>query len=181
MINAAYEVLKDSQSRRQYDQQLQGHFTYQVTRNYQAKTNKNTYKTTGKDIDRQLQAWLQKVYFPINCLITQIIYPLDKEIDYLAADIYNDHLMEAFQNYLEDCQLYLRKAQLIFNSQANPSKLANTAANLYYCLNQIGDGIEQLQWFTLNYDDYYLHTGKELFRIAQGLRQDAQASAKSFI
>lgn len=179
MINTAYEVLKDSHSRSQYDEKLQTNFTYPCNRNYQS--TKSTPKQTGKTIDTQLQTWLQKVYFPINSLITKIISPLDQEIDDLAADIYDDQLMEAFQNYLEDCRIYLKKAQFIFNSQANPGKLATSAANLYYCLNQISDGIEELQWFTLNYDDYYLHTGKELFRIAQGLRHEAQTAAKSFI
>jgi molecular chaperone DnaJ len=179
MINAAYEVLKDSHRRSEYDQTLQAYSTQRQTRSYSS--SKGSKKPSGLELDLQVEKWLQKVYFPINCIVTQIIYPLDKEIDYLAADIYDDQLMEAFQFYLEDCQGYLQKAQSIFNSQSNPAKLATTAANLYYCLNQISDGLEQLQWFTLNYDDYYLHTGKELFRIAQNLRYEAQSSAKSFI
>lgn len=55
----------------------------------------------------------------------------------------------------------------------NPANLAGVAAHLYYCLNQVGDGLDELEFFTLNYDDHYLHTGQELFRIAEGLRWEA--------
>jgi molecular chaperone DnaJ len=42
----------------------------------------------------------------------------------------------------------------------------------------LGDGIEDLSLFTLNYDDYYLHTGQELFRIATSLRYEAKDAVK---
>jgi len=32
----------------------------------------------------------------------------------------------------------------------NPANVASVAAHLYYCLNQVGDEIEELNWFTLN-------------------------------
>jgi molecular chaperone DnaJ len=55
----------------------------------------------------------------------------------------------------------------------NPSNLAGVAANLYYCLNQIEDGLDDLEMFLLNYDEHYLHVGQELFRIARGLKREA--------
>jgi molecular chaperone DnaJ len=57
--------------------------------------------------------------------------------------------------------------------------LAGVAANLYYCLNQLGDALDELETFTLNYDDQYLHTGQEMFRIAAGLRREAMANIKN--
>ena len=41
------------------------------------------------------------------------------------------------------------------------------------------DGINELEFFTLNYDENYLHTGKEMFRIAHRLRLEAQETVKS--
>ena len=58
----------------------------------------------------------------------------------------------------------------------NPSNLAGVAAHLYYCLDRVADGIEELEFFTLNYDDRCLHAGQEMFRIAAGLRYEAQAA-----
>jgi molecular chaperone DnaJ len=45
--------------------------------------------------------------------------------------------------------------------------LATSAAHLYYALNQVSDGLEELAYFPASYDDRYLHTGKEMFRIAK--------------
>jgi molecular chaperone DnaJ len=103
---------------------------------------------------------------------------LQRQIDDLAADPFDDELMEDFQAYLQDCRDLLQQADKTFRSIPNPPSVAGVAANLYYCLNQVGDGIEQLEFFTNNYDEYYLHTGQELFRIATGLRREAQATVR---
>jgi molecular chaperone DnaJ len=70
----------------------------------------------------------------------------------------------------------LRDAQIKFRSLPNPPSLAGTAAHIYYCMSQLGDGIEELAYFPLSYDDRYLHTGQELFRIAKRLLREAQES-----
>jgi molecular chaperone DnaJ len=61
----------------------------------------------------------------------------------------------------------------------NPPSVAGAAAHLYYCLNQIGDGLDELEYFPLNYDERYLHMGQELFRIATGLHCEAQESLEA--
>ncbi|NEN90867.1 MAG: J domain-containing protein [Okeania sp. SIO3H1] len=170
-INQAYEVLGDPQRRKSYDREFNQHdrkYT-NTQQNYQKKNQR------GNDADEHLQKWLNQVYKPVNKILIQILKPLKKEIDYLAADPFDDQLMESFQDYLETCRRLLKKAHNLFSSQPNPSNFAGVAAHLYYCLNQVSDGIEDLELFTLNYDDSYLHTGQELFRIASRLRQEAQA------
>ncbi|NEP81930.1 MAG: J domain-containing protein, partial [Okeania sp. SIO3B3] len=170
-INKAYEVLGDPQLRKSYDRQFN-----QYDRKYtNTKQNYHKQNKRGNHADEHLQKWLNQVYKPVNKIIIQILKPLKKEIDYLAADPFDDQLLESFQDYLETCRRLLKKAHNLFNSQPNPSNFAGVAAHLYYCLNQVSDGIEDLELFTLNYDDYYLHTGQELFRIASRLRQEAQA------
>ncbi|NEP89698.1 MAG: J domain-containing protein [Okeania sp. SIO2C2] len=170
-INEAYEVLGDPQRRKSYDLKFNQHdWNYTNTKKNYQKQNQRS-----KNADEHLQKWLNQVYKPVNKIIIQILKPLKKEIDYLAADPFDDQLMESFQNYLETCRRLLKKAHNLFSSQPNPSNFAGVAAHLYYCLNQVSDGIEDLELFTLNYDDYYLHTGQELFRIASRLRQEAQA------
>ncbi|MGB7250341.1 MAG: molecular chaperone DnaJ, partial [Phormidesmis sp.] len=81
--------------------------------------------------------------------------------------------------YLETCQEALEKAKAKFRSLPNPAGVASGAANLYYCLNQLEDGIEEIERFTYTYDDSYLHTGQELFRISAGLRREAKAEIKA--
>jgi molecular chaperone DnaJ len=187
-INAAYEILGDPQQRQSYDRQLNyssGFYrTYnpvevqqrqQRTAAAQAQYQK---RKTGRDSDEQLQRWLSQVYQPVNRLLSRILNPLADQIDDLAADPFDDELLGDFQMYLDDCRDYLQQAQRSFRSLPNPSNVAGVAAHLYYCLNQVGDGIDELERFVTSYDDHYLHTGQELFRIASGLRREAQAAIR---
>jgi len=96
-----------------------------------------------------------------------------RKYDYEIKSGFDDQLLEDFQNYLEQCSDYLQLSQQKFSAYPNPPQLANVAANLYYCLNHLGDGIKELEWFPLNYDEHYLHTGQEIFRIAERLRSEA--------
>ncbi|TRT82937.1 MAG: molecular chaperone DnaJ, partial [Microcystis aeruginosa Ma_AC_P_19900807_S299] len=65
----------------------------------------------------------------------------------------------------------------LFCQRPNPAKMAKVAASLYYCLNHLTDGLEELETFTLNYDDHSLHTGQEMFRMAQRLQVEAKQIA----
>lgn len=188
-INVAYEVLGDPQRREHYDRQHRystspssGWENYATDRRQQrtdAAQRRHRQRQTGRAADEQLQQWLQQVYQPVNRLISQILNPLQDQIDELAADPFDDELLGEFQAYLEDCRECLQKAQFYFQSMPNPASVAGVAAHLYYCLNQVGDGIDELERFTFSYDDYYLHTGQELFRISAGLRREAQAAIRS--
>jgi len=176
-INAAYEVLGDPQQRHSYDQLL--NYNSQLPR--QGDRQRYRKPETGRDADKQLEEWLTKIYKPVNRMLKSILTPLKKEIDKLSADPFDDELLEAFQNYLETCRTFLQKAQSLFRSQPNPPNLAGVAAHFYYCINHVSDGIEELEMFTLNYDERYLHTGQELFKIAAKLRREAQVTLKEIL
>jgi len=175
-INAAYEILGDPQKRKTYDRQISPPAKQQKTTTY--KHHYKTRKNRGSSADAELEKWLNLVYQPIDKNLKKIIYSLEREIDELSADPFDDELLEAFQNYLEKSRDSLKEAQNLFRSQPNPSNFAGVAAHLYYCLDRVGDGIEELEFFTYNYDDRYLHTGQELFRIAEGLRLEAWGAIK---
>ncbi|MEO0458856.1 MAG: DnaJ domain-containing protein [Cyanobacteria bacterium P01_A01_bin.114] len=188
-VNAAYEILGDPTKRRQYDQQLR--YLSQTagvevdvdtrTRTERAVDVQNQYRQrrqAEKNADGHFQQWLRQVYNPIDRLLSKIMSPLKAEFRALSADPFDDELMADFQRYLEACRDALEKAQQKFKSMQNPSNVAGVAANLYYCLNQIEDGIEEMERFTYNYDDSYLHTGQELFRISAQLRREAKAGLR---
>lgn len=189
-INAAYEILSDPQRRRSYDRELSygmhspSPFDEQdirASRQQRTATAQRAYRQrhkTGRDSDEELQLWMMRVYQPVNRLLCQILKPLRDQIDDLAADPFDDELLEDFQFYLETCREKLQLAQSYFSSMPNPATVAGVAAHLYYCLSQVGDGIDELERFTYSYDDHYLHTGQELFRIAGGLRREAQAAIR---
>ncbi len=190
-VNAAYEILGDPQRRQTYDQQRQhrayletaGFSTESVATRQQraaaAQARYRKHKKTGQQADDELKEWLKQVYTPVLRLLTKILDSLNDQINDLAADPFDDGLMQDFLDYLEDCRDWLSQADRVFRSLPNPSNLAGAAASLFYCLNQVEDGIEQLEFFTNNYDEYYLHTGQELFRIARGLREEARVAVRA--
>lgn len=175
-INAAYEVLGDAQNRRHYDQQLQEN-SQKLNSQYQQPPGQQSYQTTrptGRDADEQVEEWLRLVYQPLNELLDEILNSLEDQIEELAADPFDEQLLEEFTEYLNTSREHLKQAQLTFRSLPNPPSLAKTAAYLYHTLSQVGDGIEELAYFPLSYDERYLHTGQELFRIAARLHQEVQ-------
>jgi molecular chaperone DnaJ len=183
-INAAYEVLGDTQSRLNYDQQLYKH-SQKVSSDRQqrsAAVQKQYHATrkTGRDADEQVEEWLRLIYQPVNRVLCDILNSLEEQIEKLAADPFDDELLEEFQDYLNTCRDDLKLAQVTFRSLPNPPSLARAAAHLYYCLNQVGDGLEELAYFPLNYDEGYLHAGQEMFRIATHLQFEAQESVGSY-
>ncbi|MFS0516233.1 J domain-containing protein [Nostoc sp. UIC 10607] len=182
-INAAYEVLGDNQNRRNYDQQLQDDSeklnSDRQQRTASAQKHHQTRRKTGRDVDEQVEEWLRQVYQPVNRLLCTILYSLEEQMEQLAADPFDDELLDEFQEYLKTCRDDLKQAQITFRSLPNPPSLARTAAHLYYSLDQVADGLEELAYFPLNYDERYLHTGQELFRIATRLHCEAQASVNS--
>jgi molecular chaperone DnaJ len=189
-VNAAYEVLGDAQSRSSYDRQLSVNTTLrsdrsserrqQQQRTASVQTRYQASRPTGRDADEQLEKWLYEVYQPVNRLLCRILNSLERQIDTLAADPFDDELLEKFQIYIETCRDWLKQAQRTFRSMPNPPTVAGAAAHLYYCLNQIGDGLDELEYFPLNYDERYLHMGQELFRIAAGLHCEVQVSMEAY-
>jgi molecular chaperone DnaJ len=190
-INAAYEVLGDAHNRQSYDRQLYaGAASRSPRRNvkhpqgqHRTAAAQNQYcasRQTGRDADTQLEQWLHQVYQPVNHLVCRILNSLEEQIEKLAADPFDDELLEEFQTYINTCRDWLKQAQMTFHSMPNPPSVARAAAHLYYCLNQIGDGLDELDYFPLNYDERYLHTGQELFRIAAGLHGEAQVSLEAY-
>ncbi|MEH2143714.1 J domain-containing protein [Nostoc sp.] len=179
-INAAYEVLGDNQNRRNYDQELQNESqklnSDRLQRTASAQQHYQTRRKTGRDVDEQVEEWLRQVYQPVNRLLCTILYSLEEQMEQLAADPFDDELLDEFQEYLKTCRDDLKQAQTTFRSLPNPPSLAITAAHLYYSLDQVADGLDELGYFPLNYDERYLHTGHELFRIATRLHCEAQVS-----
>lgn len=179
-INAAYEVLGDKQKRLNYDQGLRED-GQRANKSHQSQScyprgEKHHHRQTGKDADKQVEEWLHLVYQPVNSLLAEILGSLKEQIECLAADPFDDDLLEAFLQYLDRCRNYLKKGELVFRSLPNPPSLAKTAAYLYHIIGQVNDGIEQLAYFPLCYDERYLHTGQELFRIATRLHREMQES-----
>lgn len=186
-INAAYEVLGDPQARSHYDRERrvkqtgfgsESELRDRTNRTAQSQEQYRQRRNAAKAADDSFQAWVRQVYNPVDRWIGKILSPLKGEIRALSGDPFDDELMENFQSYLESCREFLEKARSRFQSLPNPSNTAAVAANLYYCLNQLEDGIEEMERYTYCYEESYLHTGQELFRISTKLRKEAKQQLK---
>jgi molecular chaperone DnaJ len=181
VINAAYEVLSDPRRKQDYDRSLQR----DVPIDLEAKiaqnrsTRKPSQQRATPDVDSEIEIWLNSVYAPVNRSITAILKPFKTKLIELSADPFDDVLLGNFEAYLLDCQRHLKKAEQHFHSLPNPSNLAGIAASIYYCLDRLHDAIEELNRYTTCYNDEYLHSGQELFRIALGLQKEAKKQLKS--
>ncbi|AFY39450.1 heat shock protein DnaJ domain protein [[Leptolyngbya] sp. PCC 7376] len=172
-INQAYEVLGDEQHRRQYDHDRNA----VMFRGIRSAQGVNVKPRRSTEVD--LEVWLKKIYRPLNRTINAVIDPLEEQIEDLSADPFDDELMQVFMDYLEESKESVEQAQKIFQSLPNPANVARIARDLYYCLNHLSDGLEQFEWFTLNYSEDYLYTGQEMFhRAYQFSRQVRQAIAE---
>ncbi|NJL47989.1 MAG: J domain-containing protein [Leptolyngbyaceae cyanobacterium SM2_5_2] len=188
-INNAYEVIGDPSRRVMYDQERQGLFsanaedsaTQRARRTADMQDLYRKQRQAHQSSEAQVGAWLKLVYAPVDRLIAKVMSPLKTEIRKLSADPFDDDLMEGFQGYLEQCRTWLEQARDRFQSMANPANTAGVAAAIYHCLGQLEDGVEEMERFTLSYEESYLHTGEELFRIARQLRQEAKERVKRVV
>ena len=178
-LNAAYEVLGDDLKRREYDYLLQP--AVAIPRQQQSSSYvPRRPPTVGRELDEELILWLNQVYQPINRMIGWIIKPLKTQIHELSADPFDDELMGKFEAYVTECQQHLQKIEKTFHSMSNPSLMAEIAANLYYTINQVADGIKELNFYIMNYDETYLHDGVEMFKIAAQLQRETNKKIRSY-
>ena len=183
ILSAAYEVLSDSHQRRVYDQMLRygpSHST--ETRADRTEAAQKYYKARRKqeaaEPDDLLEQWMNRVYKPVVRMMGEILKPLRSQIKALSADPFDDELMDAFMLYIEDCRTKIDKSQMVACTVPNPPIAAAVSANLYYCMHQLADALNELDFFTQNYDETYLHDGIEMFRIAEDLRKEAMSGAR---
>ncbi len=172
-INLAYEVLSNIQSRARYDRTLG--IKHSSNRSPDAVKRSPTKREIHLNEDQKIDLWVKRVYEPIMEMLEVILDSLDDQIDDLADDPFDDGLIEDFEDYIDECRGSYAKAQIFFRAFPNPPSAAGIASYLYHCLNAIADGIEELNYFTMNFDDRHLHTGQELWRRADEMRYYAQS------
>ncbi|MCX5932990.1 MAG: J domain-containing protein [Cyanobacteria bacterium] len=164
-INAAWDVLRDGERRRSYDLSRQA-----PRRSGRAGSSVATPAHRGQNRDSALLGWLQQVYAPIDRLLAQVINPFPSQWRALAADPYDDSLMEAFCAYLEQSKSRMDKVETLYRSQPCPSEARGLGLSLYHCLSQVQDALLELERYTMGYVDSYLHDGREMLREAKQRR-----------
>jgi len=164
-LNAAWEVLRDGERRRRYDAESGG------ARGAGGSTTcAPPRRSTSGASDQELLGWLQQVYAPIDRLLGQVINPFPAALKALSADPYDDRLMEAFCQFLEQSRARVDRVDSLFRSRACPSTAQGVGLSLYHCFGQVQDALAELERYTMGYVDSYLRDGREMLREAQRRR-----------
>ena len=171
-INAAWEILKKR------------HKNLNLNKiNNPTMINKNEYKkeTNNQSKSEEIKKWFNNIYLPIDKLLGQIINPLSSQIKDLSADPYDQILMDSFCNYIENSKAKIKKVKIIYTSFATPSIIKDFSLDLYYCLSQVEDGLNELERYTMGYVDKYLHDGKSMITEAKKKRKLLQSHKKEWL
>ncbi|MEB3184679.1 MAG: J domain-containing protein [Cyanobacteriota bacterium] len=171
-LNAAWEVLGDGARRRAYDSHTAAECTAPASGNPAAATAASARAAARRSAarDEQLTTWLRQVYAPIDRLLGQVINPFPAQLRALAADPYDDALMEAFCTFLEQSRGRLEKVDTLYRSMAVPASAQGFGLSLYHCLSQVQDALTELERYTMGYVDSYLRDGREMLREAKRRR-----------
>ncbi len=170
-LNAAWEVLGDGDRRRDYDRCTRMGTRYNPAGPPPARgSSAPRHQGAGMASDQELLAWLQQVYAPIDRLLGQVINPFPAQLRALAADPYDDELMEAFCAFLDQGKARLDKVETLYRSRVCPTAARGFGLSLYHCLSQVQDALVELERYTMGYVDSYLHDGKEMLREASRRR-----------
>jgi molecular chaperone DnaJ len=188
-LNTAYEVIGDPSRRTVYDQQRQGVAVADPTESAANRAKRTAdaqqvyrhARAATQSSEAREDAWLKLVYAPVDRLLGKIMSPLKTEIRKLAADPFDDELMEGFMAYLEQGSTWLEQAQSKFHSMANPASTVGVATDIYHCLGLLEDGLDELERFTMSYEESYIHTGEELFRRVKQIRAEAKERVKLLV
>ena len=167
-INAAWEILK----KKHKDINLNNFNKSKVYK-------KNKYKKENNNQD--IKNWFLNIYIPIDKLLGQIINPLSSKIKDLSADPYDQFLMDSFCLYLEKSKNKITKVKIIYTSIHSPCQVKDFSLDLYYCLSQVDDGLNELERYTMGYVDNYLHDGKSMIIEAKKKRKLLQANKKEWL
>jgi molecular chaperone DnaJ len=164
-LNAAWEVLGDGERRAAHDR-LHGSDAPART----ARSTRHSGSGRAGREDAELLTWLQQVYAPIDRLLGQVINPFPAQLRDLAADPYDDTLMEAFCAFLAQSQARLEKVEALYRGLPAPASARGFSLSLYHCLSQVKDALVEMERYTMGYVDSYLHDGKEMLREARRRR-----------
>ena len=174
-VNAAWEVLGDRQQRIRLDElrRDRGRASSASARATAPARGPSRAKAAAAS-DEEVALWLQQVYGPVDRLLGQVVNPFPAQLRALAADPYDDDLMEGFCGFLEQSQARLARAETLYRSQSCPPGLQDLSLDLYHTLSLIKDALLDLERFTMGYVDSYLRDGRELLRQGRNRRSQLQ-------
>ena len=171
-INAAYEILGNPAARQAYDQEwLHGTSRAQPSASQSHSHHRSPCPTSANLLQHEkLLLWLRLVFDPVYRHMGKIINPFNSQLRSLAANPYDDNLMNAFCCYINSSRRRLDIMESAYKSYSVPLFAKEISISLAQCLNHLREAIDQLDLYTKGYADDCLRDGQELLRQAKHMR-----------
>ena len=171
-INSAWEILKTTHKDLNLDKENKS----KIHKNSECNKETNNYSQS-----EDIKNWFRNIYLPIDKLLGEIINPLSTKIKDLSADPYDQVLMDSFCTYIEKSKTKINKVKIVYTSISSPFLIRDFSLDLYHCLSQVEDGLNELERYTMGYVDNYLHDGKSMIAEAKKKRRSLQKNKKEWL
>jgi len=162
VLNEAYSTLMDEKKRAEYDVKIGVAKTIYI---------KPVFSSVDEDQERE--KFLRSIFFPVRTSMVKVLNAYKKQIHKLSADPYDDRLLEEFIEYVDKIESTLRKASHEFAYNETPQSLEGAVLMMKNSIAQAADGLEELRYFTKNYNHRHLTLAESLFRIAHDLTKQS--------
>lgn len=158
-LNEAYETLKDTKRRAQYDSVIG---LNRAPRNMPA-------GGVFVEEEGERERFLAQIFHPCRQRILKLVNAYQKQLRKLSQDIYDDRLVMNFEHYSDEIESALRTGSQALSGQAVPRGLEPAVQMMRYAIAQAADGLEEMRRFCQNYDYDHLSMAGNLFTISADL------------
>ena len=167
-LNEAYETLKDKSTREIYDSLIgvNGAGSFKVI------------KLPVENTEQLRVQYLNKILRPAQQNINRILRQYKNQLAILSQDIYDQNLVDDFEQYVNEIESILRQTSQAMTKQPAPSSLLVAELMVRRAIAQAVDGLEELRMFCGNYDYNHLSMAGNLFAEATNLCSESSRLTK---
>src|SRR5262249_52890699 len=123
--------------------------------------------------------YLRQNFHPSRQSMVRVLKKYQQQLSDLSQDIYDDVLVAAFEQYVDEVEETLRKSSQLLSSKPTPRSLRGAVQMMRYSIAQAADGLEEMRRFCMNYDYDHLHMAGNLFRESNELSRKGLQLSKS--
>ncbi len=168
-LNLAYETLKDKSARAAYDSLI----------GVNGRGKPKVVRLQVENSEEIRARYLGQIFHPVRQKVNRILSKYKRELLELSQDIYDEALVQTFENYTHEVESTLLHASQTLTKNAAPSSLSAAELMMRHSIAQAADGLDELKRFCSNYDYNHLIMATNLFRESNDLSKQAHNLTRS--